>query len=443
MSGLLEKVKKDFTTEVETILPESTSLVASKGVEEAVNLLLTMEKKCRTNNDTKNLKIVCLHMMKICKDKSDWAKLNAVILLIHKRNTQSKATISGVVAEALTYLGDTPNVEVKIDLIKTLKEICEGKIYVEGESAHLHFMLSKIYEGQGNIDDACDIIQDVHVETYGALSKKEKAEYILEQIRLNLLKKDYIRALIASRKMNLKTIEEDGFTEVKIKFYTMMVEYHVQDKNVWELSQAYSKLASSSETEAQKTALESAIIFLLMSKFDNEQSDMMHRIKLQLTTTYKDTSLDPLYNAALVFFTTAEIIPSPFAGQDKIESHPSLVKFIPTGIDIKDFFVKELRDRVVQHNLRVVAKYYKRIRTSRLCELLRLSPEVLENHLSEVSSGYDLYLKIDRPAGIVNFTEKKMPEEVLSEWSSDISKLLNIMESTCHLINRENMVYKA
>ena len=156
------------------------------------------------------------------------------------------------------------------------------------------------------------------METYGALSKKEKAEYILEQIRLNLLKKDYIRALIASRKMNLKTIEEDGFTEVKIKFYTMMVEYHVQDKNVWELSQAYSKLASSSETEAQKTALESAIIFLLMSKFDNEQSDMMHRIKLQLTTTYKDTSLDPLYNAALVFFTTAEIIPSPFAGPDKI-----------------------------------------------------------------------------------------------------------------------------
>ena len=51
----------------------------------------------------------------------------------------------------------------------------------------------------GDISGACDMIQDVHVETYGSLSKKEKAEYILQQIRLNLLKKDYVRALIQSR----------------------------------------------------------------------------------------------------------------------------------------------------------------------------------------------------------------------------------------------------
>lgn len=339
---------KDFTVEVEAILPEATSLTDSKGVEEAVNLLLTMEKKCRTNNDTKNLKLVCLHMMKMCKKKGDWTKLNAVILLIHKRNTQSKMTISAVVAEALLYLEDTPSLEVKIELIKTLKEICEGKIYVEGESAHLHFMLSKIYEGQGNIDDACDIIQDVHVETYGALTKKEKAVYILEQIRLNLLKKDYIRALISSRKMNLKTIEEEGFTEVKIKYYTMMVEYHTVEKDVWNISQAYSKIAASSEGAEQKVAIESAITFLLMSKFDNEQSDMMYRIQKQLTTDYKAISLDPIYSAALGFFTTSEIIPSPFVGQDIMESHIHLVRYIPATVDIKAFFISELRNRVVQ-----------------------------------------------------------------------------------------------
>jgi hypothetical protein len=87
-------------------------------------------------------------------------------------------------------------------------------------------------------------LQDVHVETYGSLSKKEKAQYILEQVsisisktpkipikpnflilkyllnpqiqmRLNLIRKDYIRALIHSRKMNTKTLEEEGFGEVK------------------------------------------------------------------------------------------------------------------------------------------------------------------------------------------------------------------------------------
>lgn len=64
-------------------------------------------------------------------------------------------------------------------------------------------------EAQGDIGAACDVIQDVHVETYGSLTKLEKAEYILEQIRLNLLRKDYVRALIQSRKMNRKIIEEE------------------------------------------------------------------------------------------------------------------------------------------------------------------------------------------------------------------------------------------
>jgi hypothetical protein len=63
----------------------------------------------------------------------------------------------------------------------------------------LIIMISLSIPKGGDISGACDMIQDVHVETYGSLSKKEKAEYILQQIRLNLLKKDYVRALIQSR----------------------------------------------------------------------------------------------------------------------------------------------------------------------------------------------------------------------------------------------------
>ena len=79
-----------------------------------------------------------------------------------------------------------------------------GKIYVESESSKLHLILSQIYEKNGDLTTACNLIQDVHVETYGSLTKKEKAEYILFQISINLKCKDYIRALIQSRKMNRK-----------------------------------------------------------------------------------------------------------------------------------------------------------------------------------------------------------------------------------------------
>lgn len=144
-------------------------------------------------------------------------------------------------------------------MIKSLKDICAGKIYVESESAKLHFMLSKIYEENGNLDAACEIIQDVHVETYGSLSKKEKADYILEQIRLNLLKKDFIRALIHSRKMNLKTIEEVGFEDVKVKFYSMMIEYYMVEKNTWEIAQAYFKIATTAKPSATVDQTDGAI----------------------------------------------------------------------------------------------------------------------------------------------------------------------------------------
>jgi 26S proteasome regulatory subunit N5 len=101
-----------------------------------------------------------------------------------------------------------------------------------------------MYEDTGDLEAACDAIQDVHVETYGSLSKREKAEYILEQIRVTLLKKDYIRVMIHSRKMNLKTTEEAGFEDVKIRFYRMMIEYYMVEKNTWEIAQAYYKIAS-------------------------------------------------------------------------------------------------------------------------------------------------------------------------------------------------------
>lgn len=53
-----------------------------------------------------------------------------------------------------------------------------------------------------------------------------------------------------------------------------------------------------------------------------------------------------------------------------------------------------------------------------------------------------LYVKIDRPSGVVSFQQPRSAEEVLSDWSSDLGKLLGILEATTHLIHRETMVHK-
>ena len=262
MSGMLE-TKKDFTAEVQAAIPESVTIAQERGLDEAILLLLGVEKKCRVNNDFFNLKEVCLQMVRLCRSKSDWGKLNSTLAIINKRRSQSKLAIGAIVEEATKYLDETPSLEIKIELIKTLKDICEGKMYVEAESANLHLTLAMIMEGQGDIAGACAMIQDVHVETYGSLSKKNKADYILQQIRLNLLQKDYVRALIQSRKMNRTLLDEVGFEDTKVKFYRMMIEYHTVEKDAWEISQCYYKIYDTSTTREDPVALQVRYSFLL------------------------------------------------------------------------------------------------------------------------------------------------------------------------------------
>lgn len=52
------------------------------------------------------------------------------------------------------------------------------------------------------------------METYGSMEKKERVEFILEQMRLCLAVKDYIRTQIISKKINTKFFQEEN-TEVK------------------------------------------------------------------------------------------------------------------------------------------------------------------------------------------------------------------------------------
>lgn len=101
---------------------------------------------------------------------------------------------------------------------------------------------------------------------------------------------------------------------------------------------------------------------------------------------------------------------------------------------------EDLHKRGVEHNIRVIAKYYGQISTSRLSVLLNLSPDETEKALSEQVVAQAVYAKIDRPAGIVSFARRKDPNEILNDWSGNITKLLNSVESTCHLIHKENML---
>jgi 26S proteasome regulatory subunit N5 len=91
-------------------------------------------------------------------------------------------------------------------------------------------------------------------------------------------------------------------------------------------------------------------------------------------------------------------------------------------------------------NIRVVEQYYSRITIPRLTSLLDLTTEKTEEILSRLVVSGMVWARIDRPSGIVNFRASKSAEDVMNDWSSDMKKLLNLVEKAWMGVNAAQSV---
>jgi 26S proteasome regulatory subunit N5 len=89
----------------------------------------------------------------------------------------------------------------------------------------------------------------------------------------------------------------------------------------------------------------------------------------------------------------------------------------------------------VSKNIRVVAAYYTRITIPRLIALLDLTAQQTEEVLARLVVSGTVWARIDRPAGIVNFRNRQSAEDVMNDWSSDMQKLLGLVEKTWMGVN--------
>jgi len=223
-------------------------------------------------------------------------------------------------------------------------------------------------------------------------------------------------------------------------------------------------------------AMEYCIFYTLASKQTPEQLTLLSKMKSlffpttssssttsSTTTTattsttattneedWKNLPIGSEYLTALKLFLKDEVIVTPFIGQVVLEQVPGNQAVVVQNSTLSNvltpelvkYIIEEFHIALIEYNLRMIAKYYTTIRMTRLSSLLSLSIDTLEHHLSDLSFRGDLSIKIDRPKGIVSFVVKKTSEQILSDWGNNLSTLLGLMETTGHLINRENMVYK-
>lgn len=439
-----QKMEVDYSTAVNDKIPECEKLAKAGKLTEALDSLLALEKQTRTGSDAISTGRLLVAIVKLCYEAKKWNLLNENLLLATKKRGQLKQAVTKMVQEAYTYVEKTPNMETKLKLIDTLRNVTAGKIYVEIERARLTRTLAKIKEEQGEIAEAASILQELQVETFGSMDKKEKVEFILEQMRLGLLKKDYIRTQITSKKIATKFFDEKDTHELKLKFYDLMVKLDLHDSAYLAVVRHYRAVLDTDvvkeDVNLRNDTVKSIVIYEMLAPFDNEQADLVQR-------TRQDKVLDdlPLYSALLDLFLTNEIM----NWRDFVSKYEAELRGSSPGTNIFNSKTEDgnkrwtdLKNRVVEHNIRVMAKYYTRVRVSRMSELLDLSDAETEEFLSAMVVSKAVEAKFDRLDGTVVFRPIRDPIEVLSDWSRNVSTLMHTVNRATHLINKEEMVHR-
>lgn len=214
-----------------------------------------------------------------------------------------------------------------------------------------------------------------------------------------------------------------------------MIQHALHEDQYLNVHKFYKQIYDSESIKEDETkwkeALHNAVLFVILSPFDNEQSDLLFRL-------YQDARLAqiPHYQELTKHFVTSELMRWSEIEQtygELLSQSQAFNKSTEEG----QKRLKELHNRVVEHNIRVIAKYYTRVTTKRLTQLLDLTEKDAEEFLSKLVVSKTIYARIDRSAGVINFQTKKDANEILNNWSSDINSLLNLIEKTCHLISKE------
>ncbi|ERS96895.1 26S proteasome regulatory subunit N5 [Sporothrix brasiliensis 5110] len=480
MSDGALKPEKDFSKETAKVIGEAEEL-AKTDINAAIEKLTLLEKQTRQASDLASTSKILIAIVTICKEAGNWSLLNDQVLVLSKKHGQLKQAITRMVQTVMTFLDATPNLETKLSVIEAVRTVTEGKIFVEVERARVTKILSDIKKKQGDLKAATDILCELQVETFGSMSRREKTEFILAQVALCIESGDWTQAGILSRKISVKFLarkpaktaeqlekerkekekkekenpdgtdepdeKEDDVTDLKLRYYEQQVILAKHEDKYLDVCKHFRQVLDTEAVENDPAklhpVLQRIIYFVILAPYDNEQHDLLERIARDTRNSQvpKDAEL-------LKLFTVQELMRWPevakFFGPHLCESDVFDASKEEEDDDEDDRKArqrwKDLRKRVIEHNVRVVSKYYTRIRMSRLTQLLDLTNDETEKYISELVTSKTIYAKIDRPARIVNFAKPRDADDILNDWSYDMKSLLNLLERIDHLITKEEMM---
>jgi 26S proteasome regulatory subunit N5 len=96
--------------------------------QQAIDKLLSLEKQTRQASDLSSTTKILIAIVLLAIKAKDWSLLNEQVQLLSKKHGQLKQAITGMVQVVMTYLNETPTLDVKLSVIETLRTVTEGKV---------------------------------------------------------------------------------------------------------------------------------------------------------------------------------------------------------------------------------------------------------------------------------------------------------------------------
>lgn len=227
-----------------------------------------------------------------------------------------------------------------------------------------------------------------------------------------------------------------------------MIEYYIHEKMIMDIAKAYQTIfdaCNNASPELTKEldpngtlkdrAFQNFIIYLLISPYENDKVDLMNHVNKQYARDLeKNELLHKFVNKLLTF----ELMP---LSEEEITRQVSAYEPFHKDTENSQAHFKEFLRQLIQHNLRVISKYYSKIRISTLSRLIGVPELRAEQEIGDMVVNRRIEAKINRLAWEVTFKKKNSGTNgMLGDWNSDVKTLLDKVEQTCHLINREKIV---
>lgn len=425
-------MEKDFKEICDEQIPQIMKVASSWNYDKAINSLINLEKLTRNGGDAISTGRVLVAIVEILFKSKNWNSLNENLIILTKKRFQLKEAVVVMIQKCIEFIDEIANKDEKLKLIENLRLITDGKIHLESERAHLTKILSLILEANGEIAKAYKIMEEVQIEAFSSIGNKEKMDFLLEQMRLSLANKDSIKTQIISKKINKNLFKNSEYHPLKFKYYGIMILLEEQTSFL-NTSCHYQAVLNTElvllSSNRRQRMMSCAILYCVLAPFDNEQSNMMLNL-------LKNKICDEIPNEKeiLKLFLSKDLISWSKFCENYTKNLLCFSFFNLEETHGKNCW-KNLRSRVIENNIRIIALFYTRIYISRLSELLSLQNEETEEFVINLIGTGTIQAKIDRPLEIIIFTKSTNGDEMLNKWSSDVRNIMDLIKKTTHLID--------